>query len=419
MGTMIAERGRNKYLLSPYVRFAVIISLFSFLMVPKVKNNRKMVMNPLPSFIEARDSDSKDPKNNAAQSTDSRGAIDTCESLMHRNSSTAAVSLLRPGISSSRSHNALLPPQRPEEQEEPEDSSSFAHRSSPASSEDQNSCSSTFPRMLLKMLEDAESKDFENIVSWVPGQKNLFRVYNIERFTREIAPLYFKCTQYTSFQRQLNLYGFSRIKAGPYKGGYTHELLVRDSPELCDYIIRAKKKVKEGKSYLGSSVLSMLSSSAGTTARPLVSQEKREDRSQLSTRLEYMYQFVGQELNNKKQLTPIKDKLLESCSNDTNQEVKDPSAVFGHNDSHPRELQPGSLSPHSVNHSDGFVANPRTTSSIVRHPPIFHSPLQSSGRAFDSSTHFGAFSFEEIMDEIIQTFSSTRDEIMDKIFETF
>jgi hypothetical protein len=343
---------------------------------------------PLPSFIEARYR--KKPKNNEA------GDINKCKSLLHRDS-TAAVTL-RPGISSQRRHNALLVPQRPEEQEKPEvPSSSFPHRSSPARSEIANTnCCTTFPKMLLKMLQDAESKDFENIVSWVPGQNNLFRVHDSERFTREIAPLYFKCTQYTSFQRQLNLYGFSRIKTGLHTGGYMHELLVRGNPELCDYIMRTKCK---GKKSFGSPV-SMLSLTAGTTFRPLFSQEKGEETSRLpSTSRECMYQLVQE--NNKHPTTT--EELLES-SNNTSRE-RDPTVVFGRNASHPIELQPGSLSSLLANHFDGWVANPRTTRSI-HHPPIFPSPRQNLEPAFDSNTISGAFSREEIIDEIIHTFCS-------------
>jgi hypothetical protein len=261
-------------------------------------------------------------------------------------------------------------------------------------------CCFTFPKMLLKMLEDAESKDFENIVSWVPGQKNLFRVYDSERFTHEIAPLYFKCTQYKSFQRQLNLYGFSRIKTGLHTGGYMHEMLVRGNPELCDYMIRTKVK---GKKSFGSPV-SMLSSTAGTVSRPLFSQAMGEETPRLPTSREYMYQLEQE--NNKHSRTA--EELVDSCCDNTSR-VRDSTAVFGRNESYPIELQPGSLSSGSATHFDGWVANPRTTSSIhyppiFLPPPIFPSPHQISGPACDINSNSGAFSREEIIDEIIHTF---------------
>ena len=441
------------------------------------------MMNPRPSFIEARYRKSK----SEARSDAVCGTINKYKSLMLKNSTTVS---LRPGISS-RSHNEP-PSQRLVEEEEPE-VSDFAHRSSPTS-EDPNTnvsstfprmllkmledaeskdfekivswvpgqknmfrvydserftreiaplyfkctqyksfqrqlnlydfsriktglykgaythemlvrgspepynCCSTFPRMLLKMLEDAESKDFENILSWVPGQNNLFRVYDSERFTSEIAPLYFKCTQYKSFQRQLNLYGFSRIKTGLYKGGYTHELLVRGSPELCDYMIRAKVKGK--KSLLGSQVSRMLPS----RVRPLSSQEKGEEMPRLPiTSLEFMYKLEQEENNNKD--SELTDKLLEFSKNTS--QVRDKTAAFGRNESHPCELHPGSLLPPSApNHNNGrWVANQGRRTAATTTTTTDKTKSISSGLEFDhSNTNFGAFSREEIVDEIIQTF---------------
>ena len=83
---------------------------------------------------------------------------------------------------------------------------------------------SIFPVTLHKMLQDAEQNDFQDIVSW-SSTGGSFKVHKPLEFVDKIMPEYFHVqTKYKSFQRQLNLYGFTRIHQGTNKGSYAHKL---------------------------------------------------------------------------------------------------------------------------------------------------------------------------------------------------
>jgi hypothetical protein len=73
----------------------------------------------------------------------------------------------------------------------------------------------TFPCRLYSVLEDAETKGYESIISWTPMG---FKVHDRDAFMRYIAPTCFSITKYKSFLRQLNLYKFQRISRGPERG---------------------------------------------------------------------------------------------------------------------------------------------------------------------------------------------------------
>ena len=59
---------------------------------------------------------------------------------------------------------------------------------------------------------------------------------------QKILPFYFKQSKFDSFQRQLNLYGFTRISSGKDKGAYYHEMFIRGRHLLTNGMIRKKVK---------------------------------------------------------------------------------------------------------------------------------------------------------------------------------
>ena len=94
-----------------------------------------------------------------------------------------------------------------------------------------------FPEKVHRMLSDVGKEGLQDIVSFYPHGR-AFGIHQPKKFATEVMPKYFKQSQLSSFQRQLNLYGFTRINAGPDAGGYYHELFLRGRPALSIHIRR-------------------------------------------------------------------------------------------------------------------------------------------------------------------------------------
>jgi hypothetical protein len=122
-------------------------------------------------------------------------------------------------------------------------------RNSALLSETAGTGNSAFPWRLHDMLNDAEQKGFDNIVSWQQDGKG-FKVHMQKEFPNIVMPSYFNQSQYKSFQRQLNIYGFQRKTVGAERGAYTHELLIRGKPDICRFMVRTKIKGKGTRSSL-------------------------------------------------------------------------------------------------------------------------------------------------------------------------
>lgn len=120
-------------------------------------------------------------------------------------------------------------------------SSIFTDEEYPAPNKPINNCrNDSFPWKLHDMLDQVEKDGQDDIVSWVHGGRAL-KVHKPNEFSKKILPLYFLYSKkWESFQRQLNLYGFTRVPRGPKKGMYVHKFFVRDDRSLCRRIARPR-----------------------------------------------------------------------------------------------------------------------------------------------------------------------------------
>ena len=99
-----------------------------------------------------------------------------------------------------------------------------------------------FPVKLHCLLEEHLHDD---VISWQPHGL-CFLVHKRDEFVQEVMPKYFNQSKFSSFLRQLNLYGFTRLLApGPDKGAYYHRRFLRGGGQLCTQMIRIRVKGAE------------------------------------------------------------------------------------------------------------------------------------------------------------------------------
>lgn len=93
------------------------------------------------------------------------------------------------------------------------------------------------------MLDGAERNGFASIVSWQPHGK-AFLIHKPDDFASDVLPKYFEGSKFRSFQRQLHIYGFQRIKNknSPDCNALYHELFCRGHQSLSMRMKREKIK---------------------------------------------------------------------------------------------------------------------------------------------------------------------------------
>jgi len=98
-----------------------------------------------------------------------------------------------------------------------------------------------FPVKLHMMLSELENQE---IICWM-AHGRAWKILQTKKFEEKILPRYFRHGRYASFYRQVNGWGFSRIKRGMDYGAYYHELFLRGMPHLSRRMRRRNFKEPE------------------------------------------------------------------------------------------------------------------------------------------------------------------------------
>ena len=93
-----------------------------------------------------------------------------------------------------------------------------------------------FPMLLYNILEQDEHP---SIISWCLDSRN-FIIYNRAKFEDELMPQYFQSSNWLSFLKQLNVYGFRRALKDRNLTVYCHKDFVQNKPGLINKIKRVK-----------------------------------------------------------------------------------------------------------------------------------------------------------------------------------
>jgi len=93
-----------------------------------------------------------------------------------------------------------------------------------------------FARRLYEMLQSEAKLALTSpvkttFISWSESGF-AFRILDVDGFTSLVLPKYFRTKKFSSFQRNLNLYGFTKVRRGPDTDMYAHQSFIRGKPEL-------------------------------------------------------------------------------------------------------------------------------------------------------------------------------------------
>merc|ERR1719350_138816 len=95
---------------------------------------------------------------------------------------------------------------------------------------------------LHQIIERSEIDGYSDVISWLPHGR-AFRIYDPNAFVTRLMSSYFCIPKFTSFLRQLSLYGFRKVSRKCIdKGAYYHEMFLFGRSYLSRGILRMKRR---------------------------------------------------------------------------------------------------------------------------------------------------------------------------------
>ncbi|KAK9694238.1 hypothetical protein K7432_013513 [Basidiobolus ranarum] len=209
---------------------------------------------------------------------------------------------------------------------------------SPTSSESPSNKSSPSPNVRIlnnnfvhKLHGMVIDKQYQHLISW-NYSGNSFIVCNITEFSKDVLPKHFKHNNFSSFVRQLNMYGFHKVNKSP-RGHrtlaenqiweFSHPKFLRDRPDLLDDI---KRKALESET--------LRRETGDLHAHIAMMQVTQSDMIQRIAHLQANLSEVVQELTETRRRQTIQQQMIKNMMDHLHQQNAAIPAVFSANVGH-------------------------------------------------------------------------------------